>query len=68
MKTTPAWHVVSDEDGLVLAVYSNGKLAAAQEAARSYEYYSGLRTYLHFIVCNARPSVGQSISMKGVRR
>ena len=59
------WHVVSNEEGLILAVYGQALLAAAQESARSIGYKTGCLTFLHTIEGN-RPSVNGQISMKNV--
>lgn len=59
------WYVVSNEVGIILAVYGSAledmALSKCKELADAFPE-SGI--YLHNIVGN-RPSVGGSISMKG---
>jgi hypothetical protein len=52
------WHVVSNEAGTILGVYSI--LAMAQSVARRIERDTGLPTYLHTGVGH-RPHVGGSV-------
>lgn len=59
------WHVVSDEVGTVLAVYGSALLDDANKKGCEIIRSTGAATYLHSIRCSTRPSVGQSISMKG---
>ncbi len=58
------WHVVSNVDGTVLAVYG------AALVAEALNFASGIGVggvYYHCII-GIRPRVGQSISMHGARR
>lgn len=60
------WHVVSNEEGQVLAVYGEALLSEAQEKCRRLEREFGLPIYLHSgtYADGNRPRVGQTISMK----
>jgi hypothetical protein len=61
------WHIVSDEEGEVLAAFPESRLAEAQATAELIEHRTGLPAYLHHGTGN-RPIVGGSISMKGVHK
>ena len=62
-------YVVTDGDGLVLATLVDWSLALAQEVARSLESNLEEPTYLHFLTFgpNRAPSLGESVSMTGVK-
>ena len=59
------WHVITNETGTILGVYGEALLSDAQSLARRVERETGCATYRHTIENSRRPSVGESISMKG---
>ena len=61
------WHVVSNEEGMVLGVYGEALLSMAQECCREVERQTGMLAFLHKIVSTNRPHVGGYISMKGAK-
>lgn len=67
MDNKHGWHVVSNADGTILAVYGSALLSDAQETARRIEHTTGCATYLHFVLCE-RPHVGGSISMRNAKK
>ena len=64
------WHVISNSEGTILAVFGLALLSEAQAFAARIEKQTGLPTYLHNIVSTNRPKTGGSVSMKNcnVRR
>jgi hypothetical protein len=58
------WHVVSDSDGSVYAVFCEANLKEARREARYVSSLLKLDAYVHSVVGH-RPSPGQSISMRG---
>jgi hypothetical protein len=67
-KQSFTWHVVSNEDGVVLGVYGEALLSMAQECCQRIEAETGLHAFLHHIVSTNRPHVGGYISTKGAKR
>ena len=60
------WHVVTNDEGLILAVYGEALLSDAQAKAASVVYRTGCRTFLHHIT-GPKVHVGMLISMRGLR-
>ena len=68
MRTKMKWFVISNDTGVVLAVYgsvlqpeANAKLVSLREE------FPLARFYLHFVLNSSRPRVGQAISLRGSR-
>jgi hypothetical protein len=60
------YHIVSNELGVILAVYGEALLSEAQSKAKYIQTITGGFTYIHTVTNKKQPHVGQSISMRNV--
>lgn len=59
------WFILSNGEGVILAVYGAALEADARAKGKEIASGTGCRVALHYFWLEARPRVGDSISMKG---
>lgn len=61
------WFVLTNDLGYILAVYGSALGQSAYQKAAELHIDYGSAIYLHNVLCDKRPCVGQSMSMRNAK-
>jgi hypothetical protein len=66
MRDVSTYHIVSNDVGVILAVYGSSLLSIAKEFSDKVRQESGCPTYINTMFSSIRPHVGQTIDKSSV--